>query len=99
MGIQGYKTDYSKTIERLKKDQNAIVQKCYRFIKEVQGFQHCSKTIFPKEICDPGPFCECYYKPEAKWRIGDCGMADEFLRKSHINPKKKVRVGQQKQAK
>ena len=99
MGIQGYRTDYSKTVERLKKDQTPIIRNCYKFTKEVKGFQHCSKIIFPKEICDPGPFCECYYNPKAKWRGGDCGMADEFLRESCVDPKKKVRVGQQNQAK
>ena len=100
MGIQGYRTDYSKTVERLKKDQTPIIRKCYKFTRfPAQGFQHCSQTIFPEEMCDPGPFCKCYYSPEAKWRIGDCGMADEFLRQVRVDPKKKVRVGQQKQGK
>jgi len=47
-----------------------------------------------------GDYCSVFVSPSAKWRLGDCPMADDFLRtKTQKKPAEKVRVGQQKQRK
>lgn len=48
-----------------------------------------------------GTVCNVYAFPAAKWRNGDCPMADNDLRETTAirPPKGKVRVGQQKQQK
>ena len=71
-----------------------IVPKCTK-----EG-QECSRVIsFPDwdEACTN--FCSVYYKPAAKWRLGDCPMADEHLRTKVESTKEKIRIGQQKQKK
>lgn len=43
-------------------------------------------------------YCGTYAFPQAKWRLGDCPMADAELRTDQPKAKAgKVRVGQQKQ--
>lgn len=47
-----------------------------------------------------GDLCDVYLFPEAKWRLGDCPMADAALRADQPKASAgKVRVGQQKQKK
>lgn len=54
-----------------------------------------------KYFDDGESVCVAYFNPTTKWRNGDCPLADEFLKKSFVDSKKKekVRVGQQKQKK
>jgi len=45
-------------------------------------------------------YCTAFISPAAKWRNGDCPLADEFLRtKTAAKTKEKTRLGQQKQKK
>lgn len=45
-----------------------------------------------------GDLCGVYMFPDAKWRLGDCPMADAELKTDQPKAKAgKVRVGQQKQ--
>jgi hypothetical protein len=79
-----------KVIEGLKVIKEPLYEKCMR---EIDGENHiCSRA-------DEG-YCKSYAFPKAKWRLGDCPMADEVLREKHIAQESvKVRVGQQKQKK
>jgi len=40
--------------------------------------------------------CSTYLKPGIWWRIGGCPLADH-IKKTESGPKRKIRVGQQKQ--
>lgn len=56
----------------------------------------CSRT----DVNEKGVYCKVYAFPSAKWRNGDCPMADDELRTVvETDPQGKVRVGQQKQKK
>lgn len=79
-----------KIIEDLKTHIQPLDKKCK---KEIDGKIYiCSKAS--------GKHCKVYAFPKAKWRSGDCVMADTKLQTSIIETKKeKVRVGQQKQKK
>lgn len=84
----------NKTIEELKVIRQPINEKCKRMIteKDEEKLHICSRS--------DGEMCNVYAFPSAKWRNGDCPMADAILR-SVIEEEKieKVRVGQQKQKK
>lgn len=70
---------------------------CQRFEKSEDGEENvlhiCSRS--------DGEHCSVYAFPSAKWTVGDCPMADEFLRSQTEEQvaQQKVRVGQQKQKK
>lgn len=74
-----------KLIEALRADRKPLSPKC-------SNPEHtCSKS-------EDG-YCLAYWNPEAKWRIGDCPLADMPLRSVREKKVEKVRVGQQKQKK
>jgi hypothetical protein len=81
--------------EQLQRLKEPIIEKC-------MGEKTCSK-VFPlmKEVNfgDPStlPHCLVYAFPKAKWRNGDCNMADHI--ELEAAKKEKIRVGQQKQKK
>lgn len=82
-----------KVIELLKEQRTILDPKC--------GKQNPDNTdeILVCSRAD-GNYCSAYAYPSAKWRIGDCPMADSFLRsETEEVTKGKVRVGQQKQKK
>jgi hypothetical protein len=72
-------------------DRQPIVDRCYT--KAADGeIVKCSKA--------EDQFCSIFVSPAAKWRLGDCPMADDFLKtKTENKAAQKVRVGQQKQKK
>jgi len=98
MGRNAHRDEHEKMMSDLIANQTTIVRNCYKLIPETGLFQHCIRTVFSHEICDP-PLCSCFINPMAKWKNGDCAMADEFLRKTYAAPKEKIKVGQQKQRK
>jgi len=96
MGTNSYIEHHRKMMENLNRDRTSIAKKCYKLNKDTGLFQHCIRTVFSDEICDP-PTCSCFINPISKWRNGDCPMADSFLKKSYVESKQKVKVGHQKQ--
>lgn len=81
----------SKNKAGLGADRQPIVARCYTTSAEGQIIK-CRKA--------EGDYCSVFASPAAKWRLGDCPMADDFLRtKTPQKPAAKVRVGQQKQRK
>lgn len=79
-----------KRVEELRKIAEPIIDKCRT---EIEGKPYlCSRS--------DGEGCRAYAFPAAKWRIGDCPLADEPLRSEDAHKTSgKVRVGQQKQKK
>lgn len=74
----------TSTIEQLRKKRQMITSNC------VRDGHTCSRV--------DEAFCSVYAFPKAKWRLGDCPMADRELRTDQPKADKgKVRVGQQKQ--
>lgn len=72
-------------------DRKPIIDRCYTTSEEGEIIK-CRKA--------EGDYCTVFAVPAAKWRLGDCPMADDFLRsKTQKKPAEKVRVGQQKQKK
>lgn len=72
-------------------DREPIVARCYT-TSAAGKIIKCRKA--------EGDYCSVFVSPAAKWRLGDCPMADDFLRtKTPQKPTEKVRVGQQKQKK
>ena len=81
-----------QVIEKLKQDRETIVAQCKKEATDKDPAVLCSRSN--------GEVCQVYAFPKAKWRHGDCPMADPELRTRIIDDKKvKVRVGQQKQKK
>ena len=85
----------SKVIELLKEKRTILAAQCAKKTMEddKEVVTTCSRA--------DGVHCGVYAYPEAKWRNGDCPMADGFLRSEIVEEtqKGKVRVGQQKQKK
>lgn len=80
----------SKVVELLKEKRTILDPKCGK--QEEDKITVCSRA--------DGNHCGVYAYPAAKWRNGDCPMADTFLRTTEIVEEVgKVRVGQQKQKK
>lgn len=74
----------NRTIDVLRRNRQPLARKC-----TMDGVR-CSRAI--DDVCNPYAF------PEAKWRNGDCPMADAGLKADQPKAKAgKVRVGQQKQ--
>ena len=87
-----------KVIAELKSQRTPIDHvHCQKYEKYEEGktneLQVCSRA--------DGEYCSVYAFPSTKWRLGDCPMADEFLREQTAEEvtQQKVRVGQQKQKK
>ena len=79
-----------KTIEALKVIREPIVEQCKKVIED--ELHVCSRS--------DGEACTAYAFPKAKWRVGDCPLADSELKtKVEVETKGKIRVGQQKQKK
>ena len=77
------------TLNELKAAKLPVVSNC------LGNAQPCSRLLL-----EPfGNYCSVYYNPSAKWRLGDCPMADEHLRTKVESTKEKIRIGQQKQKK
>jgi hypothetical protein len=78
-----------KVVQHLRENRQPLHKKC---CQELDGTEHlCSRAM-------DGNVCDVYAFPEAKWRLGDCPMADSILKESvQTAPAKKKRVGQQKQ--
>ena len=71
-------------------NREPIVARCY--LDENGQITKCRKV--------EDEHCTVFISPAAKWRLGDCPMADDFLKTQKGNkPAAKVRVGQQKQKK
>ena len=80
----------NKEAERLKEKRSIVDPKCGK--QEDDKISVCSRV--------DGNYCGVYAYPAAKWRNGDCPMADSFLRTEQlVEEVGKVRVGQQKQKK
>jgi hypothetical protein len=72
-------------------NREPIVERCYTAGADGDVIK-CRKA--------EGDFCSVFLSPAAKWRIGDCPLADDFLKtKTEKKAKEKTRVGQQKQKK
>lgn len=82
---------YEKIVEELKEIQLPIDTKCSK-AEEDGKVTHCSRATDSSE-----PKCSAYWNPTAKWRIGDCSLADLRLKAVYIAAEEKKRVGQQKQ--
>lgn len=77
-----------KVIEDLRVNAQPIVEQCTKDEKT------CSRANKETNCCT------AYFSPKACWRIGNCLMADEFLKTiTETKETGKVRVGQQKQKK
>lgn len=66
-----------------------IIDRCYT--TEADGtVMKCRKVV--------DDFCSAFVSPAAKWRLGDCPLADDFLKtKNEKKTSEKIRIGQQKQ--
>ncbi len=72
-------------------DREPLVERCYATGAD-GNIMKCRKA--------EGNFCSAFISPAAKWRLGDCPLADDFLKtKPEKRAVEKVRVGQQKQKK
>lgn len=83
-----------KVVEELKVIRKPIIDKCKTTVTEKgeEKLHICSRS--------DGEACNVYAFPTAKWRTGDCPMADAVLRTEElVEEVGKVRVGQQKQKK
>jgi hypothetical protein len=79
-------------IERLKRKKEKVIPNCYENTK-TETAHICSRVMKDKT-------CSAYAYPQAKWRAGDCPLADLELQTPIIKEDtKKTRVGQQKQKK
>ena len=83
--------------EQLKLMKQPIVAKCI-------GEKSCSRIeplvkdlTFIDGVPSPLCYCKSYAFPAAKWRNGNCNMADHIV--TEVKKDSKVRVGQQKQKK
>lgn len=80
--------------EKCQQDVEVTIQKKGSHAKEKQTIHHvCSKANLGDNVCI------AYAFPTAKWRLGDCPLADDLLKKHEDVEEEKVRVGQQKQKK
>jgi hypothetical protein len=70
-----------------------VDEKCTKEM-EKGNFQNCSRMFIDET--QGRVFCNACINPSQKWRIGDCNLADSFLKSDYVTEKKKVRVGQQK---
>jgi hypothetical protein len=81
-----------KIIKELKAQREDLHVKCKKAIEEEDRIHTCSRA---EGLC-----CSVYAFPKAKWRNGDCPMADTELREIVEQvQEQKIRVGQQKQKK
>ncbi|KJS29028.1 MAG: hypothetical protein VR64_21930 [Desulfatitalea sp. BRH_c12] len=72
-------------------NRQPIVMQCY-LTEDTGEIVKCRKA--------EDNYCSAFISPAAKWRLGDCPLADDFLKtKSEKKMADKVRVGQQKQKK
>ena len=84
----------NKVVEELRMICQPIIDNCKKMIaeKDEERLHICSRS--------DGEMCNVYAFPSAKWRTGDCPMADSVLRNVvEEEVLEKVRVGQQKQKK
>ena len=81
-----------KIIQELRETRRPLHARC---VSKESGAA-CSKSAHIEG--HPG-VCVSYWDPSAKWRLGDCPLADPHLRSVQEVKKEKVRVGQQKQKK
>lgn len=61
----------------------------------INEMKMCSRVI-KTDADKPECYCSAYINPDSKWRLGDCNLADAFLKSTFVPEKKRVRVGQQK---
>jgi hypothetical protein len=87
---------YEKEVENYLKNRTWVSGKCMQPATESVPLKFCSKVVITDE---PACYCQSYINPDEKWRNGDCPLADQFLKASHIAAEEKKRVGQQKQKK
>lgn len=81
-----------KRTKELMADRQGLVPQCFADTATLAGI--CSRADAEQELCN------VYAYPAAKWRNGDCPMADNSLRTDTApKTKTKIRVGQQKQRK
>ena len=94
MGVNTYERDMQYYL----KHRTPVNAKCMKPGTEpVDPMKFCSMLIITD---DPECYCQAYINPDAKWRIGDCMLADTFLKSTEEEQVKgKTRVGQQKQSK
>lgn len=71
-------------------NREPIIDKCYTTSADGEIVK-CSKA--------KDDLCSAFVSPAAKWRLGDCPLADDFLKTKTEKKVEKVRVGQQKQKK
>jgi len=82
---------YEKQREELMLIRTKTTDQCFKEVEDGSR-QSCSRVT--KDL-----YCDTYVQPDKKWRLGDCNMADPFLKKEFSEEKKKIRIGQQKQSK
>ena len=74
-------------IEYLRSIKQEISPKCKQVIE--------GEEIACSRIDETGKYCRSFAFPAAKWRNGDCPMANDDLRSHEEYAKGKTRVGQQ----
>ena len=87
---------YEKQRREFLWNRTPVDGKCMKPVPDQQEIFFCSKLVMTDE---PECYCEAYIDPKAKWRNGDCPLANQFLRIVETVEQKKVRVGQQKHSK
>jgi len=87
--------------ERLQRLKEPIIEKCKGEKRECSKIEIIKDTFVTtnsegtSETTLFKKFCSVYAFPKAKWRNGDCNMADHI--EIEAAKKEKIRVGQQKQ--
>ena len=88
---------YQKAVDYYLKNRTPVNAKCMKPVTEpVDSIEFCSRLIMTDE---PECYCKSYINPDAKWRNGNCNLADQFLKTVETKDEIKKRVGQQKQSK
>jgi hypothetical protein len=92
VGTKAYKKSYQKQVSELMLERTPTIVNCLKVNEQDESVQSCSRMTSDL-------FCNTFAHPAAKWRNGDCPMADSFLKVASDQKEQKVRVGQQKQSK
>jgi hypothetical protein len=77
-----------KIILELRTQREILSSKCSKM--DPEEYHLCSHAD------DRVNACTSYAFPEAKWRNGDCPLADMVLRSDVVTKKGKIRIGQKK---
>ncbi len=92
MGNNIFKT----TMEDYLENRQPVNARCMQGRGPDKETLFCSKLIMTDE---PECYCSAYTYPDAKWKNGDCPLADTFLKEVEVKEGEKKRIGQQKSKK